>query len=133
MVDRLLGRTREAPPPEPVPIGPTDPRAAVWARVQQARNLRRPRTLGLVGAMAEGFIEIHRDGLFRDDPAIVIGFARIHARRWFVIGQQKGVQHRGKPSGAAFGMPQSGGNSAKAMRGKETSSNVSGMPGRDLP
>ena len=71
--------------------GPVDPRDAVWARVQQARNLRRPRTLELVNEMAEDFIEIHGDRLFGDDEAIVTGFARLDGRRIVVIGQQKGT------------------------------------------
>ena len=46
MVDRLLGRGRPSAETQ------TDPVAEVWARVQQARNLRRPHTLELVKAMA---------------------------------------------------------------------------------
>jgi acetyl-CoA carboxylase carboxyl transferase alpha subunit len=125
VVDRLLGRTREAPPPEPAPIGPTDPRAAVWARVQQARNLRRPRTLELVGAMAEGFIEIHGDRLFGDDAAIVTGFARIDGRRVVVIGQQKGADTE-ENIRRSFGMPHPEGY-RKAMRAMELAERF-GMP-----
>ena len=92
MVDRILGRGKERAVTAEAPVveGPADPRDAVWARVQQARNLRRPRTLELVNEMAEDFIEIHGDRLFGDDEAIVTGFARLDGRRIVVIGQQKG-------------------------------------------
>ncbi len=51
----------------PAMIAPTDPRDAVWARVQLARNLRRPRTLEFVAAMTDEFVELHGDRLFGDD------------------------------------------------------------------
>jgi acetyl-CoA carboxylase carboxyl transferase subunit alpha len=66
--------------------------AAVWARVQLARHRNRPRTLELVGAMADEFVELHGDRLFRDDGAIVGGFASIAGRRVMVIGHQKGAE-----------------------------------------
>ena len=44
-------------------------------RVQLARNLRRPRTLELLAAMADEFVELHGDRLFGDDEAIVAGLA----------------------------------------------------------
>ena len=88
MVDRLLGRARETP--SPVDLG-ADPKEAVWARVQLARNLRRPRTLELIEAMADDWIEFHGDRGFGDDPAMVTGFARIGDRRIAVVGQQKGA------------------------------------------
>ena len=64
----------------------------VWARVQLARHRHRPRTLELVGAMADEFVELHGDRLFRDDGAIVGGFAAIAGRRVMVIGHQKGAE-----------------------------------------
>jgi acetyl-CoA carboxylase carboxyl transferase alpha subunit/acetyl-CoA carboxylase carboxyl transferase beta subunit len=68
-----------------------DPRDAVWARVQLARNLHRPRTLEFVDAMTEDFVELHGDRLFGDDPAIVAGLARLDGRRIVVVGHQKGA------------------------------------------
>jgi acetyl-CoA carboxylase carboxyl transferase alpha subunit len=115
MVDRLLGRGRDVPPP-PV-VGPIDPRDVVWARVQLARNLRRPRILELLGAMAEDFVEIHGDRLFGDDQAIVAGFARIGGRRVVVIGQQKGAD-TDENIRRNFGMPHPEGY-RKAMRAME--------------
>ncbi len=70
----------------------TDLNASVWATVQLARNLRRPRTLELVGLLADEFIELHGDRLFGDDPAMVAGLARIAGRRVVVVGQQKGAE-----------------------------------------
>ena len=69
MVDRILGRGKERPATAETPVveGPADPRDAVWARVQQARNLRRPRTLEFVHAMTDDFIELHGDRFFGDD------------------------------------------------------------------
>ena len=107
MVDRLLGRPSEAkgdakgagkgradgkakggggPRAEP-----DDPKAAVWKRVQLARNLARPRTLDLLAEMADEVIELHGDRGFGDDPAMVTGFARIDGRRIVFVGQQKGA------------------------------------------
>jgi len=116
MVDRLLGRGRDAQAP-PVVVGPVDPRDIVWARVQLARNLRRPRILELLGAMAEDFVEIHGDRLFGDDQAIVACFARIGGRRVVVIGQQKGAD-TDENILRNFGMPHPEGY-RKAMRAME--------------
>jgi acetyl-CoA carboxylase carboxyl transferase subunit alpha len=116
MVDRLLGRSRDTTPP-PVASGPPDPRDAVWARVQLARNIRRPRILELLGVMAEDFVEIHGDRLFGDDEAIVAGFARIGGRRVVVIGQQKGAD-TDENIRRNFGMPHPEGY-RKAMRAME--------------
>lgn len=66
--------------------------AAVWGRVQLARHRNRPRTLELVAAMADEFVELHGDRLYRDDPAIVGGFASLAGRRVMVIGHQKGTE-----------------------------------------
>ncbi len=65
-------------------------RDEVWARVQNARSLRRPRTLEFVQAMTDDFVELHGDRLFGDDAAMVAGLARLDGRRIVVIGQQKG-------------------------------------------
>ena len=115
VVDRLLGRGRDATPPRVV--GPIDPRDAVWARVQLARNLHRPRILELLEVLAEDFVEIHGDRLFGDDQAIVAGFARIGGRRVVVIGQQKGAD-TDENIRRNFGMPHPEGY-RKAMRAME--------------
>src|SRR5688500_12608342 len=76
----------------PVEATPDELRAAVWQRVQQARNVKRPHTLELVHAIATEVIELHGDRLFRDDPAIVGGFCRIDGRRAVFVGHQKGAE-----------------------------------------
>ena len=91
-----------------------DPRDDVWARVQLARNLSRPRTLEFVEAMTEGFIELHGDRLFGDDAAMVAGLARLDGRRVAVVGQQKG-DDTDENIRRNFGMPHPEGY-RKAMR-----------------
>jgi acetyl-CoA carboxylase carboxyl transferase subunit alpha len=119
VVDRLLGRGRDGRAPDdrevrPADAGAADRRGAVWARVQLARNLRRPRTLELLAVMADEFIELHGDRLFGDDEAIVTGLARIEGRRIAVIGQQKGADTEENVR-RSFGMPHPEGY-RKAMR-----------------
>ncbi|MBA3795845.1 MAG: acetyl-CoA carboxylase carboxyltransferase subunit alpha, partial [Chloroflexi bacterium] len=89
-------------------------REAVWARVQQARDVKRPHTLELVGMMATDVIELHGDRLFGDDPALVGGFCRIGEHRVVFVGQQKGseVEENVRRN---FGMPHAEGY-RKAMR-----------------
>jgi acetyl-CoA carboxylase carboxyl transferase subunit beta len=94
------------------PVG--DPRDAVWARVQLARNLQRPRTLEFVAAMTDDFVELHGDRLFGDDPAMVTGLARLDGRRVVVVGQQKGAD-TDENIRRNFGMPHPEGY-RKAMR-----------------
>ncbi|MFN8630744.1 MAG: acetyl-CoA carboxylase carboxyltransferase subunit alpha [Chloroflexota bacterium] len=121
MVDRILGRAPKAgtegvaPPAEPAPE-PTaeDKKAEVWARVQVARNLRRPRTNELLAVMADEVIELHGDRLFGDDEAIVAGFAKIGSHRVAVVGQQKGTDTE-ENIRRNFGMPHPEGY-RKAMR-----------------
>jgi acetyl-CoA carboxylase carboxyl transferase subunit alpha len=119
MVDRILGRGRDARDGhdeqglEATSIA-ADPKAAVWAKVQLARNLRRPRTLELIAVIADEFVELHGDRLFGDDEAMVAGFARIEGRRVVVIGQQKG-QDTEENVRRSFGMPHPEGY-RKAMR-----------------
>src|SRR6476661_547168 len=91
-----------------------DERDDVWARVQLARNLARPRTLEFVEAMTDGFVELHGDRLFGDDAAMVAGLARIDGRRVVVIGQQKGAD-TDENIRRNFGMPHPEGY-RKAMR-----------------
>src|ERR1019366_4643420 len=59
-------------------------------RVQVARHPRRPYTLDYLSSIFTDFIELHGDRLFRDDPAIVGGGARLNRQSVMVIGHQKG-------------------------------------------
>lgn len=59
-------------------------------RVQVARHPRRPYTLDYLRTIFSDFVELHGDRLFRDDPAIVGGWARLDGASVMVIGHQKG-------------------------------------------
>jgi acetyl-CoA carboxylase carboxyl transferase beta subunit/acetyl-CoA carboxylase carboxyl transferase alpha subunit len=109
----------------PTVVPPATSRDDVWARVQLARNFRRPRTLEFVEAMADEFVELHGDRLFGDDAAIVAGLARIDGRRVVVIGQQKGAD-TDENIRRNFGMPHPEGY-RKAMRVMELAERV-GLP-----
>jgi acetyl-CoA carboxylase carboxyl transferase alpha subunit/acetyl-CoA carboxylase carboxyl transferase beta subunit len=83
--------TERAGQPQGAGTDGAESRDAVWARVQLARNLHRPRTLEFVAAMTDEFVELHGDRLFGDDAAIVAGLARLDGRRAVIVGQQKGA------------------------------------------
>jgi acetyl-CoA carboxylase carboxyl transferase subunit alpha len=59
-------------------------------RVKLARNQDRPFTLDFAEHVFEDFFELRGDRAFRDDPAIVGGWARLGGRTVMVIGHQKG-------------------------------------------
>jgi acetyl-CoA carboxylase carboxyl transferase subunit alpha len=59
-------------------------------RVQVARHPRRPYPLDYLSTIFTDYIELHGDRLFRDDPAIVGGWARLAGLSVMVIGHQKG-------------------------------------------
>jgi acetyl-CoA carboxylase carboxyl transferase subunit alpha len=59
-------------------------------RVLVARHPRRPYTLDYLSTIFTDFIELHGDRVFRDDPSIVGGWARLGGLSVMVIGHQKG-------------------------------------------
>lgn len=59
-------------------------------RVQVARHPKRPYTLDYLRTVFTDFVELHGDRLFRDDPAIVGGWARLDGETVMVVGTQKG-------------------------------------------
>jgi acetyl-CoA carboxylase carboxyl transferase subunit alpha len=61
-----------------------------WQKVQLARHPNRPYTLDYINLMTTDFIELHGDRLFRDDKALVGGFARLDEQTVMILGQQKG-------------------------------------------
>jgi len=61
-----------------------------WDEVQLARHPQRPYSLDYIEKMCVDFVELHGDRLFRDDLAIVGGFARLDSEKVMVIGTQKG-------------------------------------------
>jgi acetyl-CoA carboxylase carboxyl transferase subunit alpha len=69
-----------------------------------SRMLERPTALDYIGKIFDGFIELHGDRKFRDDPSIVGGIAKLNDLAVTVIGQQKG--HNTKENVRRnFGMP----------------------------
>ncbi len=75
-----------------------------WQRTQLARHINRPYTLDYVDRIFTDWFEIHGDRNFRDDPALVCGFARIDGKPCCVIGHQKGRNTKEKVH-RNFGMP----------------------------
>lgn len=69
-------------------------RLTPWQRISLARHPRRPHTLDYIRLLADDFIELRGDRLYRDDPALVGGPAEIGGRRWMIIGHQKGRSTR---------------------------------------
>jgi acetyl-CoA carboxylase carboxyl transferase subunit alpha len=129
VVDRIRNRGRDAAAraaaDAPAPPEALDPKAETWARVQLARNIRRPRILDLLPVVADDFVELHGDRLFGDDEAVVTGFARIGDRRVVVVGQQKGADTE-ENIRRNFGMPHPEGY-RKSMRVMELAERL-GMP-----
>ena len=73
-------------------------------RVQLARHPRRPYTLDYIDLVFEDFAELHGDRAYRDDEAIVGGWARLDGRSIMVIGHQKGRDMKQNLQ-RNFGMP----------------------------
>lgn len=61
-----------------------------WQRVQLARHPDRPYTLDFIDLMTTNFVELHGDRHYRDDKAIVGGFAQLDEYKVMLIGHQKG-------------------------------------------
>lgn len=75
-----------------------------WQRVQLARHPERPYTLDYIYLMTDNFIELHGDRYFKDDKAIVGGFAMLGEEKIMVIGHQKGRDTKSNLE-RNFGMP----------------------------
>jgi acetyl-CoA carboxylase carboxyl transferase subunit alpha len=73
-------------------------------RVQLARHPKRPYTLDYVEHAFTDFIELHGDRSFRDDEAIVGGWARLEGRTVMIVGHQKGRDMK-QNLRRNFGMP----------------------------
>ena len=61
-----------------------------WQRVQLARHPQRPHTLDFVEQLFTEFLELSGDRRFKDDKAVVGGFAKFNGTPVMVIGTQKG-------------------------------------------
>lgn len=75
-----------------------------WQRTQLARHQARPYTLDYIKHIFSDWFEVHGDRNFRDDPALVCGFARIDGEPCAIIGHQKGRDTKEKVF-RNFGMP----------------------------
>ncbi len=63
---------------------------SAWQRVQLSRHPDRPYTLKYIDKMTTEFLELHGDRNFKDDKAMVGGFAKLDGETVMFIGQQKG-------------------------------------------
>src|SRR4029079_11023472 len=59
-----------------------------WQRVQVARSTKLPFTLDYIQHSCTDFIELHGDRAFREDAAIVGGWARLEGETVMVIGHR---------------------------------------------
>jgi acetyl-CoA carboxylase carboxyl transferase subunit alpha len=73
-------------------------------QVQVARHPQRPYALDHIERIFTDWIELHGDRAFRDDEAIVAGWARLDGATVMVIGQQKGRDMK-ENLNRNFGMP----------------------------
>jgi len=75
-----------------------------WQRVQLARHPDRPFTLDYIYEMTSNFIELHGDRNYKDDKAIVGGFAKLDEYKVLIVGHQKGRDTKSNLY-RNFGMP----------------------------
>ena len=75
-----------------------------WQITQMARHIDRPKTSHYIRLMSEGFIELHGDRIYGDDPAIMGGVGRFNGRSIVLMGHQKGTDAR-EMVDRNFGMP----------------------------
>ena len=85
-----------------------------WERVGICRHPQRPKAIDYIKNLCEEFTELSGDRLFRDDPAIICGLAKIGGVKFMVIAQEKGCDTESRLK-RNFGMPHPEGY-RKAMR-----------------
>jgi acetyl-CoA carboxylase carboxyl transferase subunit alpha len=73
-------------------------------QVQVARHPQRPYTLDYIERIFTDWVELHGDRNFRNDEAIVAGWARLQGRTVMIVGQQKGRDMK-ENLRRNFGMP----------------------------
>lgn len=61
-----------------------------WERIQICRDIRRPQTSHYIKHMCDHFCPLSGDRAFRNDSAIIGGFAQIGQVPFMLIGQEKG-------------------------------------------
>jgi len=65
-----------------------------WNRVQVARHPDRPLTSDYIEQLCEDWVELHGDGVYGDDRAMVTGFGTILGRKVLLVGHRKGKDTR---------------------------------------
>ena len=75
-----------------------------WQRIQVSRHPDRPYTLSYIELITTKFIELFGDRSFKDDKAIVGGFADLEGQTVMFIGHQKGSNTKMRQF-RNFGMP----------------------------
>lgn len=75
-------------PKREVPRTPEPPKG--WDVVQLARREDRPTALDYISRIFNDFVELHGDRTYGDDPALVMGFAKLAGRSVVVVGQERG-------------------------------------------
>lgn len=75
-----------------------------WQRVQIARHPERPITSDYIANLFTNFQELHGDRKFKDDAAIIGGFAELNGKSVMVVGHQKGRDTKSNLY-RNFGMP----------------------------
>ncbi|MFC1806344.1 acetyl-CoA carboxylase carboxyltransferase subunit alpha [Planctomycetota bacterium] len=65
-----------------------------WQEVLVARHRGRPSTIDYIGMAFTDFVELYGDRHYRDDRAVVCGFARLDDQRVMIIGHRKGKTTR---------------------------------------
>ncbi len=75
-----------------------------FQRVQVARNGKRPFTADYIRIAFTDFIELHGDRAFRDDAAIIGGWARLDGETVMIVGHQRGRDTK-EQLRRNFGMP----------------------------
>ena len=76
---------------------------AAYRKVLLARSTERPGVTDFIEALFDGFLELHGDRRFRDDPAVVGGIGFFHGTPVTVIGHRKGRSTEEKIQ-CSFGM-----------------------------
>jgi len=87
---------------------------SAYQRVRLCRHFARPFTLDYVEYFIDGFVELHGDRRFADDPSIVGGIGKFDGLSVMVVGHQRG-RSTSERVRRNFGMPQPEGN-RKAQR-----------------
>jgi acetyl-CoA carboxylase carboxyl transferase subunit alpha len=63
---------------------------SIWRRVELARHPERPYSMDYIARIFDGFIELHGDRSFGDDPAIIGGLGFLDGRPVTILANQKG-------------------------------------------